>query len=49
MTGRAIRAYSPDMARWICEYCTSTGEVPEGESAEQMSCPNCGEPVMQEW
>ena len=37
------------MARWICEYCTSTGEVPEGDSADQMSCPNCGEPVMPEW
>lgn len=36
------------MARWICEYCTSTGQVPEGDSADQMSCPNCGEPVMPE-
>lgn len=37
------------VTRWICEYCTSTGEVPERDSAERMICPNCGEPVMEEW
>ena len=23
--------------------------TPKGDSADQMNCPNCGEPVMPEW
>lgn len=35
-----------DMARWICDYCGATGHLPEGQHAEQVNCPVCGEPVL---
>jgi hypothetical protein len=35
------------MTRWECEYCGSEGTAPDGEVVEQMSCPHCGEPLME--
>jgi len=34
------------MARWECDYCGSEGSAPD-ELVEHMSCPQCGEPVME--
>lgn len=34
------------MARWVCDYCGETGDVPEGDSVENVLCTTCGEPVL---
>jgi len=35
------------MTRWECDYCGSEGSARDGEVVESLSCPNCGEPVME--
>ena len=30
---------------YVCDYCGHEGDVPRGQTAEQVSCPVCGEPV----
>jgi rubrerythrin len=34
------------MARWVCDHCGEMGRLPEGETAESVQCPICGEPVL---
>ena len=34
------------MARWTCDHCGATGEVPPGETSDQVLCSVCGEPVL---
>jgi len=34
------------MARWRCDHCGSTGEIPEGETDDTVLCDVCGEPVV---
>ncbi len=33
------------MARWTCDHCGSTGEVPAGETSDTVLCDRCGETV----
>jgi predicted RNA-binding Zn-ribbon protein involved in translation (DUF1610 family) len=33
------------MARYVCDSCGHEGKVPEGETADMVLCPVCGEPV----
>lgn len=35
------------MTRWECDFCGSEGSAPGEELVEHMSCPHCGEPVME--
>lgn len=32
--------------RWRCDYCDTTGDVPEGEISDHVNCSVCGEPVL---
>lgn len=33
------------VALWICDFCGSTGTVPQGQTSDQVQCPTCGKPV----
>jgi hypothetical protein len=33
--------------RWVCDYCGATGKIPDGDTADQVQCDQCGEPVME--
>lgn len=34
------------MARWVCDHCGATGEVPAGATSDDVVCDICGEPVL---
>ena len=34
------------MATWTCDYCGETGQVPPGQTSDNVQCPTCGEPVL---
>lgn len=36
------------MARYVCDFCGHEGKIPDGETAEHVQCPMCGEPVMEQ-
>jgi len=33
------------MTRWICDFCGQAGQTPPGMTADEVLCPDCGEPV----
>jgi hypothetical protein len=42
----ADEAQTGGMADWTCDHCGETGEVPEGETSDDVLCHVCGEPVL---
>ncbi|HET8561079.1 MAG TPA: hypothetical protein VFL69_11215 [Marmoricola sp.] len=33
------------MEHWVCDHCGTSGRAPDGDLAEHVQCPMCGEPV----
>jgi DNA-directed RNA polymerase subunit RPC12/RpoP len=33
------------MEQWVCDFCGQTGVTDDGETTDQVLCPDCGEPV----
>ena len=34
--------------RWVCDTCGETGRVPDGRTPDEVLCPTCGEPVLED-
>lgn len=41
-----MQGHTELMAAWTCDTCGSTGQVPPGQTSDDVLCDTCGEPVL---